>query len=241
MRALRPGARSASDIDILVPRASSRPFQEALLRNGYQEVGLPESAHQLAPLQDPNGGLLELHTHLPGISLGPGQPFFGADELIAAGLTLRAGNALLPSPAIMTAHALAHGLVQHANAAHMYSPLKTIADLADLQAAGHVAFEEAGPFLTGAMTESDLSHALALARALQQGDLVGAMSGSSGTLLRHALASQLDRGYAVRLRLRLLTHPGPASLHLTPSRVFAALRESWGWVRDQLKNLRRPA
>jgi hypothetical protein len=241
MGALRPGARSASDIDVLVPRSSAQPFQNALLRNGYQEVGLPESAHQLAPLRDPNGGLLELHTHLPGISLDPGQPFVGADELIAAGLTLRAGNALVPSPAIVTAHALAHGLVQHASAAHMYSALKTFADLADLQEAGHGAFEEAGPFLTGAMTEGDLSSALILARALQHGNLVTAMTGATGALLRHALASQLDRSYAARLRLRLLTHPGPASLHLTPSRVCAALRESWSWVRDQLQSTRRQA
>jgi hypothetical protein len=239
--ALRVGARSASDIDVLVPRASARRLQDALVRNGYTEVGLPESAHQLAPLQDPNGGLLELHTHLPGISLGPRQPFAGADELIAAGLTVRAGNALVPSPAMITAHALVHGLVQHANAPHMYSALKTFADLADLQDAGHGAFEEAGPFLTAGMTEDDFVSALTLARALQRGDLVTAMSGPAGAVLRHALASQLDRGYAARLRLRLLTHPGPASRHLTPGRIFLALRESCSWLRGHLQNLRRQA
>lgn len=241
MGALRAGARSASDIDVLVPRASARRLQNALIGNGYKVVGLPESAHQLAPLQDPNGALLELHTHLPGISLGPGQPFAGADELIAAGLTHQAGDALVPSPAVMTAHALAHGLVQHAGAPHMYSPVKTFADLADLQQAGHEALEPAGAFLTAVMTADDLTSALTLARALQQGDLVTASHGPAGALLRHAVASQLDCGYATRLRLRMLTHPGPTSLHLTPSRVFSALRETWCKLRDQLFNLRKQA
>src|SRR5882724_2211630 len=47
MGVLRVGARVAGDIDVLVPHARAGQFQAALVRSGYQEVGLPESAHQL--------------------------------------------------------------------------------------------------------------------------------------------------------------------------------------------------
>ena len=228
--ALRAGARSASDIDILVPQASAQRFQDALVGSGYQQVSEPESAHQLPILRDSNGALVEVHLHLPGVTLGAGQAFVHADDLISAGLTRQSGKALLPSPAIVTAHALAHGLVQHARSPHGYSPLKTFADLADLEQAGHGAFEQAGAFLTAAMTEGDLTSALTLARALQRGDLETAMRGPPGVLLRHALASQLDRGYATRLFLRMLTQPGPTSAHLTAGRLRVVLHEVWDWA-----------
>jgi hypothetical protein len=235
--ALRAGARSASDIDVLVPQARARAFQAALVRNGYREVGLVESAHQLPMLQDPNGAFLELHLHLPGVTLGKGLPFACAEDLIAAGLTRPAGSALLPDPAIITAHALVHGLVQHARAPHAYSALKTFADLADLEQAGHGAFERAGVFLTMGMTEDDFTSALTLARALQRGDLETAMSGSGGVLLRHALASQLNQGYATGLYLRMLTQPGPTSMHLTADRLFIFLREVWTWAYSRATSL----
>jgi hypothetical protein len=232
MGVLKAGARTASDVDVLVPQASARRFQAELVQNGYHEVGLPESAHQLAALQDPNGALIELHLHLPGVTVPPARPFASADSLIAAGLVRPHGNALLPDPPIVTAHAIVHGLAQHARAPHMYSPLKTFADLADLQEAGHGVFEDAGAFLTAAMTGDDLASALTLTRALVRGDLETAMGGPSGVFLRHALASQLDRRYASRLRWRLLTHPGPTSLHAGPHRLLRALREAWCWTRS---------
>ncbi|HWZ92722.1 MAG TPA: nucleotidyltransferase family protein [Polyangiaceae bacterium] len=241
MGALRVGARSASDLDVLVPQASARHFQGLLVQNGYEEIGLPESAHQLPALQDRNGALIEVHVHVPAMTLGRGQPFATADDLIAAGLTRPSGSALLPDPAFIAAHALAHGLVQHARAPHMYSALKAFADLADLEQAGHGALEGLGVFLTAAMTQEDLTSALTLARALQRGDLETAMTGPPGVLLRHALASQLDRGYALRLRLRVLTHPGPTPLHLSAGRLLSALREAWHWARSLAPNSRKRA
>lgn len=230
MGVLRVGSRVAGDIDVLVPQTSATRFQAELVRNGYKEVSFQESAHQLPILQDPTGSLVELHLHLPGVSLGPAQPFATADDLISAGLTRQLGNALVPDPVIVTAHAIAHGLVQHARAPHSYSALKAFADLADLGQAGFGAFERAGDFLKAAMTEADLMSALTLARALQQGDLATAMLGPTGVLLRHALAGRLDRGYSIRLFARMLTQPGPTSVHLTTGRLVFALREVWNWA-----------
>jgi hypothetical protein len=239
MGVLRPGARSASDIDVLVPHGSAQHLQATLVRSGYREVGLPESAHQLAVLQDPNGAFVELHVHLPGVTLGPGKPFATADDLIGAGLTRPSGNALLPDPAIVTAHAIVHGLVQHARAPHGYSALKTFADLADLEQAGYGAFEQVRVFLTTAMTDGDLTSALTLERALRQGDLEAAMTGPAGVLLRHAIAGQLDRRYATRLFSRMLTQPGPTSRHLTLGRLFVALREIWELAYSRAGKLRK--
>jgi putative nucleotidyltransferase-like protein len=232
MGVLRPGARSASDIDVLVPESQARGFQAALERNGYEDVGLAESAHQLPGLLDPNGILIEVHVHVPAITLAPGEPFARANDLMAAGLTSPSGNALLPDPAIVVAHALAHGLVQHARAPHIYSPLKAFADLADLQLGRDGALDRAEAFLSAALTPDDVTSALTLASALPQGNLEAAMSGGSGVMLRHALASQLDRRYAFRLRLRVLTQPGPTSVHLSPARFLAGLGAAWGWARS---------
>jgi hypothetical protein len=239
MGALRVGARSATDIDVLVPQALAEQFQAALVRDGYREISPPESAHQLPILKDRNGAQIEVHLHLPGLTLGPGQPFARAEDLIAAGLTRRSGNALLPDPVIVTAHAIVHGLVQHARSPHGYSALKMFADLADLEQAGYGAFEKASVFLTDAMTDGDLTSALALARALQKGDLEAAMHGPAGVLLRHSIASQLNHGYATRLLLRMLTQPGPTSVHLTADRLFAALGEVWSLACARVASLRK--
>lgn len=238
MGALQVGARSACDIDVLVPEVVASRFQASLVRSGYTQTALPDSAHQLAPLQDPNGALIEVHLHIPGITLCLGQPFVSADELISAGLTRQIGDALVPDVAIVTAHALAHGWVQHARAPHMYSALKTCADLADLARAGCGDFEAASAFLLAAMTEGDLAAALSLTRALLAGDLESAMAGPSGVLLRHALASQLDRDYAARLRLRLFTQPGLTSQGMARGRLLRALREVWFEVRSRVARVR---
>jgi hypothetical protein len=231
---LSKGARSATDLDVLVPNAAAKGFRTRLLKEGYVDTALPASAHQLSALRDPHGVLVELHVHVPGVNLGMDQPFLRAQDLIERGLTHLAGEALIPAPAVLIAHALAHGLVQHARAPHMYSPLKTFADLADLRQAGHAAFEDSLAYLAGAMTGEDARDALVLAKALGDGALDGAMRGSPGVLLRHALASRLDSRYAARLRLRLLTAPGPTGWHLrhlTAGRLAGAVREAWNLAR----------
>jgi hypothetical protein len=238
MGVLRLGARLAGDLDVLVPQAKVHAFQALLLRNGYRDAGLPESHHQLPALQDPDGVWIEVHVHIPAVTLMPGGPFATADALIAASLTHSSGNALLAAPAIVAAHALAHGLAQHARAPHMYSPLKVFADLADLEAANEGALEGATAFLSAAMSREESTSARELTRALQRGDLEVAMNGGSGVLLRHALASQLDRRYAVRLRLRMLTQRGPTPLHFDRRRILLGLRRAWEMARSWTLSLR---
>jgi len=231
MGVLGVGSRVASDIDVLVPHTRARQFQAILKEKGYQDLGLPESSHQLPALRDPNGVLIELHVHVPLITLGPGQPFARVDELLAAGLTIQSGNALVPDPAIVAAHAIAHGLMQHAHAPHVYSSLKTFADLADLQLSTPSVLQQVAAYLSMTMTAEDLNSVQVLARTLVAGDLETAMRGESGLILRHALASQLDRRYAIWLRLSGLTRPRTASELRTPAELFRAMLAAWHWVR----------
>ncbi len=235
MGVLRVGSRVASDIDVLVPHGRARELQAVLRAKGYQDLGLPESSHQLPALQDPNGVLIELHLHVPSVTLAPRLPFVRVEDLLAAGLTVASDRALLPYPAIVAAHAVSHGLVQHAHVPHVYCPLKTFADLADLEQQFPDLLEQACVYLS-AMAPADLASVKVLARALREGDLELAMGGGAGVLLRHALASQLDRGYAIRLRLSGLARSKPTSVHRTPGQLFAALREAWGWARSRPPN-----
>lgn len=232
MGALRVGARVAGDVDVLVPHAQARPFQAFLEGHGYQDLGLPESSHQLPALRDPNGVLIELHVHVPLVTLGPGRRFLCADDMLAAGLTSSSGKGLLPDPAILAAHAITHGLVQHAQVPHVYSPLKTFADLADLQLVRPSVIERALSYLAGTMTSEDLMSVQSLTRSLLEGDLESAMSGGPGRILRHALASQLDRRYAVRLRLEGLIKKRGTSVTRDPAQLLRALRAAWVWARS---------
>jgi len=235
---LRVGSRVASDVDVLVPHTRAREFQAILKEHGYQDWGLPESSHQLPALRDPNGVLIELHVHVPLITLGRGRAFVRADDLLTAGLAIQSGNALVPDAAIVAAHAIAHGLMQHARAPHVYSSLKTFADLADLQLLRPAALHESATYLSMAMTAEDLNDVQILAEALLDGDLETAMRGGSGLILRHALAGQLDRRYAIRLRLSGLTQRRTASERRTPAELFRALQAAWHWARTNPDSLR---
>ena len=232
MGVLRVGSRVATDIDLLVPVARALEFQAILQENGYEDAGAPESSHQLPALVDPNGVLVELHVHVPLVTVAEGQPFAGTHQLLTAGLTIQSDRALLPDAAIVAAHAIAHGLMQHAQVPHVCSPLKTFADLADLQLAQPDIVEQARPYLSRTMTTEDLASVQTLARALPEGDLATAMTGGPGTLLRHALASQLDHGYAIRLRLGALTQRRGTSVRRSPQQLFKALRAAWAWARS---------
>jgi hypothetical protein len=231
MGVLRVGSRVASDLDVLVPHAEAGRFQAFLIENGYRDLGLPESSHQLAALQTPSGVMVELHVHVPLVTLAPGQPFARADDLLATGLTSESDGALVPALAVLAAHAIAHGLMQHAQVPQVCSPLKTFADLADLQSSTPGVVTQARAYLIRTMTAEDLTSVETLAQSLQAGDLQTALRGGPGVILRHALASQLDRRYAAWLRLGGLLHDRGTSVRRSPAQFFNSLRAAWKWAR----------
>jgi hypothetical protein len=223
----RPGSRGATDIDILVPRPLVKPLEAQLFSRGYApDAGVSASAHQRQGIVTPEGILLELHLHVPGLRLARSGSYAAAEDLIFAGLVARSGTAWVPTSAVLVAHAILHGFSQHARAPHMHSPLRTFADLIDLGYHDPASFDVARVLLGHSLPVNDISDILNDARALAAGEAHRTLP--SRRALRHAIASQLDSSYARQLRLRVITQPGPGSLHLTPRRLLSLLGEVVG-------------
>jgi hypothetical protein len=206
---LAPGARSACDLDVLVPPERAEELQEALLARGFRSSGLPDSEHQLAALIHPSGGVVELHRLILGV-----RPDAGGSATVAA---LERAGLLEPAPGlpgcsvparpVQMAHALVHGVGQHGFWPASYSLLRMLADLIDLGFHG----EAAAPLAERAVrlvardvaaeeaeAVRDLCRALAMGEEMEEGSAPAA-----AVLLRHILAGRLDGGYAASLRLSL--------------------------------------
>ena len=223
----RPGSRGATDIDVLVPRPLVKSLEVELFSRGYRpDTTVSASAHQRQGIITPEGVLLELHLHVPGLRLAHSADYVGAEDLMFAGLVVRSGGAWVPTSAVLVAHAILHGFSQHARAPHMHSPLRTFADLIDLVDHDPASFDLAGALLGHSLLPRDVTDILDDARSLAAGEAHGTMP--SRRALRHAIASQLDSSYARQLRLRVFTQPGPGSVHLTPKRLISLLGEVVG-------------
>ena len=235
---LAAGSRGACDVDLLAPEERAGELWRALAAGGFRGSGLPEAEHQLPALVGPQGSVVEIHRHLPGVRLdGAASATFAA--LDGAGL-LRPLPDLpgcwAPAPEVQAAHVLVHGLGQHGYWPASYSLLKMVGDLIDLggkekkgqqgqqglqgqqgEEKPAVPGVSAVPEVPGwlAWVARDISSAEAaavsrLTRRLAAGeDAAGWPPGPEETLLRHILAGRLDPGYAEALRLGLF-RPQPS-------------------------------
>jgi hypothetical protein len=199
------GGRDACDIDVLTPRGFAIRLERALLASGYQHTGMRGYEHQLPPLVDEDGSMVELHVHVPGVRLPGSKTFATAEELIAAGQVTSTPEWHTPSAPVLAAHALAHALLQNAATPSSHAPLRMLGDLIDIVARAPAALAEAAPLVCRDMDEDDMASVSELLDALTHADLEP--SGRATRLLQHLLASQLDEPYARRLRLGLLTRP----------------------------------
>jgi hypothetical protein len=223
----RPGSRGATDVDILVPRPLVERLEAQLFSRGYApDATVSASAHQRQGIVTPEGVLLELHLHVPGLHLAGSGDYAAAEDLIFAGLVAPSGPAWVPTTAVLVAHAILHGFSQHARAPHMHSPLRTFADLIDLGDHDPASFDLARALLGHSLPPQDVSDILEDARALAAGEAHRTLP--SRRALRHAIASQLDSSYARQLRLRVITQPGPGSRHLTARRLLSLFEEVVG-------------
>lgn len=222
---VRVGSRIASDLDVLAPEPAARRLWEALRREAQlQTYGARSYEHQLEALADRAGAVVELHTMLPGV-LAPSGRFLRWQELSQLGqlrqVTYGSQACQVPKPAIMAAHALAHGLLQNAAAPQAYSPLRMLGDLLDLRTEVPNAVLEAGQWLDARVGEAGAFDAERLCRVLADASPT-ALRQESSELLRHCLAARLDADYAASLRRqgwrRSLTER--AAWVGFPSRVF---------------------
>jgi hypothetical protein len=245
--AVQPGSRPAGDVDVLVPAPHARALAERLRGRGFRDADVPEHAHQLRPLVDPAGRVLEIHRHVPGLRVRGSTAkatFEALDEVGAfehvAGLP---GDARVPSRGLALAHATAHGLVQSAFAPHTYSPTRLIADAIDLGLGTDAGLPNAAwPWLAGEVPQGDLDALTALCRRLAGGDAApfDEPDALEGRLLRHVLAGALDPDYRRSLRARgaLIRGDGLGSrlreaLVLTDAQIDALYgrpRGRWGYA-----------
>lgn len=201
---LAGGSRGACDIDVLAPGERAEYLQQALAEGGYRVSGMPGMEHQLPPLAAPSGAVVEIHRHLPGVRVGGGASAtletLGREGLLAP-LPEQPGRCSAPSPEVLAAHVLVHGLGQHGYWPSSYSLLKMMADLLDLGSEALTPRALAWTAKDVPATEAEAVRRLC--RRLAAGEDPAGWDGPEEVLLRHILAGRLDSGYERSLRLGL--------------------------------------
>jgi hypothetical protein len=196
------GARAFGDLDLLVPVGRVVELRSALVAAGWAHSPLPASEHQEAPLTHPALGMIELHRVVPGVRPPGSRRSFDAETLLGAGLATPLagfdGAVHAPSRAILVAHALEHGLVQHGWAPGSYPLFRMLADLQDLSADRSL-LREAGAFLRD-LDDGDLAAIGDLVDALAAGTAFELPPGPARALFHHILAGTLDPSYALALK-----------------------------------------
>lgn len=225
-----PAARGAVDADVLVSDAEAARLLEALAGAGIAVSASPAYEHQHRPLLHPRAGMLELHRHLPGVRPSPEESEMRLEDVVARGLAapLSGGEPglLVPRPALLLAHALAHGLFQHGLEPAAYPAWKLLGDLADLRrAAGDRLLDEALPFVASEVEEGDARAAWelpALLGSVGAGAVLARPEAPEARLLAHLVRGALDPRYPATLKLRNLA-AAPADRGGLPG----LLRNAW--------------
>ncbi|HEY3571641.1 MAG TPA: nucleotidyltransferase family protein [Thermoanaerobaculia bacterium] len=205
---LAAGSRGACDVDLLAPGDRAEELWRALAAAGFRGSGMPEAEHQLPALAGPQGGVVEIHRHLPGVRL-EGAASASFEALDRAGLLLPLpdlpGRCVAPAPEVLAAHGLVHGLGQHGYWPSSYSLLKMVADLLDL---GSLT-DRAAAWVARDVSDEEASAVRRLLERLAAGEDPAGWEGPEEELLRHILAGRLDEEYAGALRLGLF-RPQPS-------------------------------
>src|SRR5436305_8367097 len=184
---LAAGSREACDADLLVPGGRAEELWQALAVAGFRGSGMPEAEHQLTALKGPQGGVVEIHRHLPGVRL-EGAASATYEALDRAGLLLPLpdlpGRCLAPAPEVLAAHVLVHGLGQHGYWPSSYSLLKMVADLLDL---GSLT-DRAAAWVARDVSAAETAAVRRLTGRLAAGEDPAGWTGPEEELLRHILA-----------------------------------------------------
>ncbi len=226
---VRPGARPATDVDVLVPEDGISRLHSRLLGGGLVPCGGDRAVeHAVRSLRAPSGGVVELHRTLPGVGPPTGRSF-DARALLERGLVRSLpgvpGSVFVPVTEVLAAHVLVHGFASHAGSGNPYPVARALADLADVLSGGFAdgTDDEAIAALCGrSLAPADAVAVLRLARLLASGGSGGLREeGRSGLeeerlLLRFLLGKALDDAYDARLALAPRATPGdrPAALRL---------------------------
>ncbi|HEV7670696.1 MAG TPA: nucleotidyltransferase family protein [Thermoanaerobaculia bacterium] len=234
--ALAPGSRGATDIDVLAPSGQEEALRDALVAADFAVCDSPGYEHQLAAQIHPRFGAVEVHRLILGVRLrgrSGDRRSATLDGLLEAGLAVPypalPGAVYLPSPEVLAAHAAVHGLGQHGFEPSAYPALRTFADLIDLGwggPGGRASAAHVAPWLAEDLSEEELGALVDLCAELAAGRARPDGDSASSLLLRHALAGQLDPGYAGALKLSLLA-PRPSERSATRRKLSALAAALW--------------
>lgn len=202
---VRPGARVASDVDVLSARHHGEALVAALVSRGARALPERRLAHELTAMVSPFLVHIDAHRYIPGLRVDGGARFVAADELLATGLVRALANA--PVPSVLAAHALVHGFVENAPIPQSGAPARALADLFDLEQFERGSIGRAQSLLMPLFDEPDLREWSALCAALARGDVGQGYAGSGAAWLSHVLGTALDPRYAASLRRFLFRAP----------------------------------
>lgn len=212
------GTRRAADVDVLLPEEAASSFQRALERRGFFLPSTRIRFYQLPAMF--RGVTVEVHSR--ALRLCPPGTVRAAtfSELDAAGMLKRRqelpGECFVLDRQLLLAHAIAHGIDQNALRPWRYPLLRMVADLVDLDfsPAEKDVFMNAGyQWIRDVVSVQEVEAAVHLAHGLASGRVAELLSEQqsepAALLLRHVVASALDRGYVDSLRLFALFRPAP--------------------------------
>lgn len=212
------GARDLADVDVLAETCRRTALEDALRLAGFQTMDLRSRGESALGFFKPSWGTIDLHPNVPGLRLALGLPFAGFADLRQAGLLAPAPGmgalAWVPTPPVLAAQALAHGVGGHGFDPAHYPLLRMVADLIDLGFGGEdgaAMAQQILPWLESELSEAEVHAARELCVALSSGDAELYSSASHDRpevkLLRHILAGSVDPRYQRALRVHALV-PG---------------------------------
>lgn len=229
---VRPGERSVCDLDVLLTADGAERVERVFVAQGFSVVRSIELDYHRPMLVGAGGLVLELHVALPGVHLPAGAASLAALEdagLLEAYPELP-GRCFLPTPELLLAHVLVHGVAQHGFAPLAYPFTRMLADLIDLGLGspdGEELLGRAAPLISGEINGAEGAALRTLCTALAAGDVSLVEEERSdlpeAVLLRHAVLGPLDKEYQAALKLRGLV---PFASRRSAKAWLAALRQA---------------
>jgi len=200
---LTEGQRDARDVDVLVPPQRATELERALQARGFERLANRPQPHHLPGMRGPRNEVVEIHHALLGVQASVDAKSASFDELRESGALQSVHGFFVPCPELLAAHAIVHGLVQHASSPLDYLPSRVLADLVDLGGARGWDVACLHHYIRASTPREVAVAACELGTLLARGNAEHALLGRSeeARLLAHLVAASCDQDYREALKL----------------------------------------